>query len=106
MPDNKTNYMKTNYSFRFLASTSIIALSLATVPVAMDFEFDEPLLKLAQAKDGGEGGGDEGGEGDNSGHGGDEGGHGDNSGHGGDESGPDDEDGDDENGDSILPSQQ
>ncbi len=59
-----------------LASTSVIALGLTAVPVAMDFELDKPVLKIAQAKGGGEGG---------------EGGEGGDSGHGGDEAGPDDE---------------
>ena len=78
-----------------LASTSVLGLGLAAMPMAIDLNTAHPVLKSAWA-DGGEGGGeggDSGGDGGEGGHGGDDGGHGGDdggeSGHSGDDSSDD-----------------
>jgi len=90
-----------------LATTSVLGLGLAALPMAVDLDWSKPVLKSAWADggdggsggDGGEGGGDSGGGGssggDDGGHGGDDGGE---SGHSGDDSGHSSDDGGDDSG--------
>ncbi len=78
---------RTTRGLYLLASTSILALSLAAAPVTVDFDLDRPVLKVAQADGGsGSGGSGSGGEGGSGGSG--SGGEGGEGGDGGDNSGP------------------
>ncbi len=69
---------KTKRGLYLLASTSVITLGLVATPVTVNFDLDQPMLKVAQADggEGGEGGGEGVGDGGEGGEGGGEGGEG------------------------------